>query len=214
VVGFILLACGSLLDLAGPAFIGWGVDAITNCEYDTVNQLCWQLMVVVVFSGLFSSGRTYVFGYISCSIERDLRKEFYTTIIKKDVAFYDENKTGELLSRLNSDVEAICSSLSSNVSAFVRSILFIIFVLIACLLISPTLTGITFVSIVPIIIGAVFLGKMIRKLSRKKTDDKAKMSIIAQESFANIRTVKAFANEDRESDKFKVEVKAIFEVGL
>jgi ATP-binding cassette, subfamily B (MDR/TAP), member 8 len=170
--------------------------------------------VVVAFAGAFTSGRTYIFGYISCTIEKDLRTEFFTTIIKKDVAFYDENKTGELLSRLNSDIEAICNSLSNNVSIFVRSSLFIIFVLVACLLISPILTSITFGSVIPIICGAVCLGKIIRTLRRKKTDNNAKMSIIAQESFSNIRTVKAFSNEDSEADKFSLENQEIFDVSL
>jgi len=68
--------------------------------------------------------------------------------------------------------------------------------MIALLLISPTLTGLTFAAILPVIIGGVCLGKALRKLHRKKTDTKSAMSIIAQEAFSNIRTVKAFSNEN------------------
>ena len=170
-------------------------------------------MVVVAISGAFGAGRQYVFGLISLNIERNLKEEFFSTIVKKDVAFYDENKTGDLMSRLQSDVESICSALSQNVATFVRSFVTIIFMLVTLFLISPILTGCAFGSIVIIVGGAFWLGFKIRKLHRNRQDEKSGMSIVAQEAFSNIRTVKAFANESVEVEKYTEGNEKTFAIG-
>ena len=96
----------------------------------------------------------------------------------------------------------IQEALTVNVSQSFKSILFILCVLAIMIYISPPLTGVTFVAIVPIILLAIVFGNMMRKVQRTIQATKAKMSEVAEESFANIRTVKAFSNEAEESVKF------------
>ena len=79
------------------------------------------------------------------------------------ILFYDSHCVF-LVSRLNSDVQKIQDTLSTNISMFVRGTLFIIVVLVLLLVISPLLTGVTILGIIPLLIFAGFYSRWIRKL--------------------------------------------------
>lgn len=143
---------------------------------------------------------------MSNRIARNLRRDFYSSVINKDIAFFDERKTGDLrkyslklmislVSRINSDIQVIQDCLSVNVSEFARTTLFIIGALTILIVLSPILAGAVFSSILPIMIFGFFYGRKIRKLQKEIQEEKAKMTNVAEESYGNIRTVKAFSNE-------------------
>ena len=146
-------------------------------------------------------------------IAKNLRLQFYESMIRKDVSFYDEHKTGDLVSRLNSDIQVIQDSLSTNISMFIRSFIFIIITLIILLLISPVLMGTTFISIVVIMVFAVFYARKMKALQKSIQKEKASMTTIAEESWSNVRTVKAFSNETQEIEKFSRDNDRVFALG-
>jgi len=146
--------------------------------------------------------RAAIFNILSERIARNLRRDFYESIINKDVAFFDDRRTGDLISRLNADVQTIQDSLGSTISMFLRAIFFILCVLIIMLVISPELTGMTFAGVIPLVIVTKLQISMMRTLQRKISTYKGKMNNVAEESFSNVRTVKAFANEQAEVKRF------------
>lgn len=85
---------------------------------------------------------------------------------------------------------------------FIRGFTFIIAVLIILLVISPILTAAVFAAIIPIVCFSIIYGKAIRKIQVNIQQKKAEMTTCAEESFSNVRTVKAFSNEKEEALKF------------
>lgn len=116
---------------------------------------------------------------MSNRIARNLRRDFYSSVINKDIAFFDERKTGDLrkiclmfyksfvVSRINSDIQVIQDCLSVNVSEFARTTLFIIGTLTILIVLAPILAGAVFSSILPIMIFGFFYGRKIRKLQKE-----------------------------------------------
>ena len=100
-----------------------------------------------------------------------------------------------VVSRINSDIQVIQDCLSVNVSEFARTTLFIIGALAILIVLSPILAGAVFSSILPIMIFGFVYGRKIRKLQKEIQEEKAKLTNVAEESYGNIRTVKAFSNE-------------------
>ena len=86
-------------------------------------------------------------------------------------------------------------------------------VLILLLVISAPLTGVTFLGIIPLLVFAGFYGRWMRTLQKKIQDEKGVMNTTAEESFSNIRTVKAFSNEKEEANKFDRGNGVVFEFG-
>ena len=110
--------------------------------------------------------RAAIFNILSERIARNLRKDFYESLMYKDIAFYDANRTGDLISRLNSDIQVVQSTLGNNVSMLARGLLFIIVVCIILAVISPVLTGVTFAGIIPLVLFSTFYNGWMRTLSR------------------------------------------------
>lgn len=111
--------------------------------------------------------RASTFNIMSERISKNIRTDYYTSVINQDVAFFDDRRTGDLrkfqfnlfvVSRLNSDIQIIQDGLSTNVSIFVRCFVFCVTVIVIMVLISPVLAGITLASIVPIMIFASIFG--------------------------------------------------------
>lgn len=165
-IGIFFLIGGSLSDLAIPIFIGRVVDYLKDGDYDAIGTLCLYMLIVILFAGICVGFRAAIFNILSERIAMKLRRDFYTSIIEKDIAFFDERRTGDLLSRLNSDIQVIQNVLGTNMSMFVRGMLFIITVLIIMLFISPALTGMTFGGIIPLVIFSTFYQKWMRTLQR------------------------------------------------
>ena len=96
---------------------------------------------------------------------------------------------------------------------FTRGLLFILTTLVIMLIISPILTAVTFGGIIPLFVFSRFYQRWMRTLQRTIQSEKAKMNTVAEESFSNIRTVKAFSNEDAEIKKFYDGNVVVFKAG-
>lgn len=107
VLGIIFLIGGSLSDLVVPLFIGRVIDLLKEEDYDGVGTLCLYMLIVIFISGICVGMRAAIFNILSERIARNLRRDFYDSIINKDIAFFDERRTGDLISRLNSDIQVI-----------------------------------------------------------------------------------------------------------
>ena len=108
--------------------------------------------------------RAAIFNILSERIARNLRKDFYDNLINKDIPFFDEKRTGDLVSRLNSDIQVIQDTLGTNMSMFVRGVLQIIVMLVILFIISPTLTGTTLAGVVPLIVFSTFYQRCMRTM--------------------------------------------------
>lgn len=65
--------------------------------------------------------REIIFGIVSQKLGMSIRSQLFSTIVKKDVSFYDDIRTGDMLSRLNSDTQVVQDGLSTNVMMAVKS---------------------------------------------------------------------------------------------
>ncbi|KAJ3594530.1 hypothetical protein NHX12_003837 [Muraenolepis orangiensis] len=124
----------------------------------------------------------------------------------QDVAFFDANKTGQLVNRLTSDIQEFKSSFKLVISQGLRSLTQTVGCFVSLYIISPKLTGLTVV-VLPCLVGAgALLGSFLRQLSRMAQEQVAKATGVADEALGNVRTVKAFAMEERELQLYAYEV--------
>jgi len=125
------------------------------------------MLLIIIPSAACVWLRGTTFNTLSAYIARAIRYDLVYFLLHKDIEFFDQNKTGDILSRMSSDVAVIQDGLSSNVSMLVRSLLFIIITLIILFTTSPELTAVTLAGIVPIIAVTACFGRYYRGLSRE-----------------------------------------------
>lgn len=127
-------------------------------------------MIVCVISAFCVWYRAYLFNTMSEKIAKLIKYDFVSSLINKDITFFDSQKTGEILSRIANDTQVIQDGLSTNISMFIRTMIFIVATLIILALISWKLTLVTLGGILPVVIVGKFYGDRIKIISKKVQD--------------------------------------------
>ncbi|WP_010661845.1 ABC transporter ATP-binding protein [Marinilabilia salmonicolor] len=173
----------------------------------------WSLLFVGVFlvAGTFlKTGFAYLAAYTSIGIRngvvRDLRHNIYHKILQLPMAFFSEEKKGDIIARSTGDVQEVEASIMSSLNMFLKNPVLIVVFLVAMLLFSLKLTLFVFV-VLPIagfIIGRV--GKSLKKTSREGQNKMGELLGIIEETLSGLRIVKAFNAEKRMDQRFDGEV--------
>lgn len=208
----------ALLNIEIPRLLGSMVNVVSNhlvtgSATDDQPSYWQELKSPATNLGLmYLAQSAFTFVYIhalSCVGERmasQLRQDLFASIVRQDVAFFDNHRTGELVNRLTSDVQDFKSSFKSCISQGLRSVTQTIGCVISMYLISPSLT-LYMAGVVPTVIGiGSFLGAFLRAESRVAQAQVAKSTAVCEEALSNIRTVRAFAMEEQEIKLYANEV--------
>ncbi|RIL02595.1 MAG: hypothetical protein DCC75_13200, partial [Proteobacteria bacterium] len=156
------------------------------------------LGVLLAFQALCFYFRSSLFAQIGQFVVADLRERLFKAIISREIAFFDQTRPSDLVSRLNSDVQMLQDAVSVKLSVFLRYSLQVIAGLVLMLMISVQLT-IAILLGLPIIVGlSLILGKRLRSVSRAQQTELGILAAISEEVFALIRMVKAAGNEASE----------------
>ena len=115
---------------------------------------------------------------------------------------------------MNSDIQVIQDALGSNFSMQFRALVTIIVILVIMIVISPILTGVTFASVLIVLLVTKFFMSAMIGAQKKIQAAKENMTQVSLESFQNIRTVKAFAAESTETASYGRSNKTVFYRGL
>ncbi|XP_053974504.1 mitochondrial potassium channel ATP-binding subunit [Hylaeus volcanicus] len=183
----------------------------TNTVYRVLSQLTKPAVALgrmYIAQALFTFVYIYTLSHVGERIAMNLRQDLFKSIIMQDITFFDQNRSGEIVSRLTSDIQDFKSTLKTCISQGLRSSTQIIGCIVSVIVISPELTAAMVFSIPAIIFIGTLLGRSLRYLSIKAQDQIAKSTAVCEEAIQNIRTVKAFAAEEKEVEMFSKEVEA------
>jgi ATP-binding cassette subfamily B protein len=167
-----------------------------------------------LFLGVSSAARYY---FVTRTGERtiaDLRKGLFGRILTLDPSFYARMRTGEVLSRLTTDIALVDTLMTTSISFALRNFLTLIGGLALLFVVSPKLTGLVLL-IVPFLLGPIFLfGRKVRKLTVASQDRFAGAVGFAGESVDAIETVQAFGRGDSAIARFGAAVEDAFDASL
>lgn len=158
---------------------------------------------------VLQSGFTFLYilllSQIGEQMAASLRQDLFKQIIIQDLSFFDAHRTGELISRLTSDVQDFKSCFKQCVSQGLRSVAQLIGGGISLFLISPKLAAVAMLSVPFAVIVMSLLGSALRSLSRKSQAQTEKATAVCEEALSNIRTVRSSACEFSEIEIFRRE---------
>jgi ABC transporter fused permease/ATP-binding protein len=211
VAGTVLLTLGSALSLAYPQGIRAIVDgALAGRDASWVTRVAFLLGGLAIVQGLAVAGRAILFALAGERGVRRVRERLFRSLVSQEVAFFDEERTGDLVSRIGTDSVSLQGLLSSSLSIAFRNVLQSLGALSLLFVTSPRLTAVMLLVVPPVAIGSVFYGRKVRALSRRYQDALADASHVAEESFSSIRTVRAYVAEGIEIDRFGVATGAAY----
>ncbi|AUX30341.1 MULTISPECIES: ABC transporter ATP-binding protein [Sorangium] len=188
-------------DALGP---GSGVEAIDDAAL-------WLALLIVVQAAAVAL-RYVLFSTAGERVVARLRAQLFEHLLRQEVAFFDDHRTGELTNRLASDATVLQSAVSVNVSMALRYAASVIGGVAFLFYTSPRLT-LLMLAVVPVVaLGSVAYGRRVRRLSRSVQDALARASEVAEEALSGIRTVRAFAAEQHEAARYSGRVAESFDL--
>jgi ATP-binding cassette, subfamily B (MDR/TAP), member 10 len=169
-----LLVISSGITMAVPFFIGKLIDFVQSGDKETMKEKLKYISLlmagVFLIGAVANFGRVYIIQSSGQRIVLSLRERLFKSVMGQEMAFFDKNKTGELINRLSADTEIVGLSISQNLSDGLRSTIQAIGGVGMMLYVSPTLGAIG-LSVVPAItIFAIYFGRYIKNLSRQVQD--------------------------------------------
>jgi len=165
-------------------------------------------LIFLLAIGTFS--RFYLMSWLGERVTADIRKAVFEKIVVLHPSYFEENRSGEITSRLTTDTTLLQSIVGSSFSMALRSVLILVGGIIMLLVTNVKLTLIVLVC-VPIVLMPMFIfGKRVRKLAASSQDAIADIGTYAGEVIQNIKVVQSYSHEKSEYTAFSNEVEAAF----
>ncbi|TRX56807.1 ABC transporter transmembrane domain-containing protein [Thalassomonas sp. M1454] len=197
--------------------IGQGVKYVIDKGFvaGSMSELQSSIFFLVGLIALLAIGtfcRFYLMSWLGERVSADIRKTVFNRLITLHPSYFEENRSGELMSRLTTDTTLLQSIIGSSFSMALRSLLMLIGALIMLLITNINLTMYILLGVPLALIPMKFHGKKVRNLASKSQDSIADIGTYAGEIIQNIKVVQSFTHEDKEKQAFAKEVEIAFNI--
>ncbi|MDO4762202.1 MAG: ABC transporter ATP-binding protein, partial [Corynebacterium sp.] len=204
ILALISTICVTAFDALIPLIAGTTIDAATGAQTarthpDTITQLTALLLAVALGRYLVQFGRRYLAGALSHTLHFQLRTRIAHTLLRLDGPSHDELSTGHIVTRSISDLNAVQIMVAMAPLLF-GNIVQVIVTICIIFVISPLLCSIA-VAIIPILVGlSIYSRKVLFASTWSAQQTLADMNSHIEETLSGVRVVKAFAQEERETN--------------
>ncbi len=213
IFSFVLAAAAMGTGLLVPYLVGHTVNDIRD---DGANL--WPLALAVAGAGVlrlvFSVTRRLVAGRVSLGVEYDLRNGMYEHLHSLELAFFDGQQTGQLMSRATVDLQAVRFFLGYGLIFIVQSLLTIVIAAAVMFAVDPGLAAVSLAPM-PFVIWIAFrYGRLNRPATQEVQQRIAELTAEVEENVGGVRVVKAFAQEERQLRRFNGAVARVFDQSM
>uniref|UniRef100_A0A672SFG4 Antigen peptide transporter 1 n=1 Tax=Sinocyclocheilus grahami TaxID=75366 RepID=A0A672SFG4_SINGR len=203
-VVFFFVVISSLGEMAIPHYTGKMTDWIMNeDEPEAFNHAITVMTLMTIMSAVCEFVCDLIYNITMSRIHTSIQGLVFQSVLKQDIAFFDKASTGDIVSRITTDTNTMSESLSEKLSLLMWYFMRVIFLFGSMLLLSTRLSIFTAFGLPIIWIIPEFSGQFYQKLSVQVQESLAKANDVATETFSSMKTVRSFANEDGETERYR-----------
>lgn len=208
----------ALLFTAGITLtIGQGVRVVIDDGFvaGSVSQLQQGIYLLLGLSLLMAAGtfvRFYLVSWLGERISADIRSAVFNNIVGLSPGYFDNNRSGEIMSRLTTDTTLLQSIIGSSFSLALRSSISTIGALIILIITNLKLTLVILGCVPLVLLPILIFGRRVRTLSRQSQDSIANVGTYAGEIITQLKTVQSYTRENYERNAFNEEVESAFAI--
>ncbi len=163
---------------------------------------------VVAALGVSTAARFYLVSWLGERVAADLRAALFDRVLLLSPPFFETMRTGDVLTRLNTDTVLLQGLVGAAVSQWLRSLVIASGALLMLVVTSPKLAGVVVVVVPFVVLPLVVFGRRERRLARTAQDRVADLGADAEETINALRTVQAFTHEAEDRARFRGRVEA------
>src|SRR3954452_16477440 len=218
-VSLILLLLDSLLQVTGPLLSKLAVDRylvpslgnrmatpidrwLSPDPWSGLSQLAAVYFAIILLGFFLDFGQTYLMQWTGQRAMYDLRRDLMTHLQTLDVAYYDRNPVGRLITRVTTDVDVLNDLFASGLVTIVGDLLMLSFVVFAMFRLSPGMTGLMLAVMPLVVLVTVQFRRSASQSYRRIRIAVAKINSYLQEHIAGIAVLQLFNREDRSKKEF------------
>jgi subfamily B ATP-binding cassette protein MsbA len=174
----------------------------TGDPVETLKWLCIFVVMVFVIKNIFNFAEHFWITYVEQRVVKDLREQLYDSIIYQSMSFFHKHKTGDLISNITNDINAVNLAFNRSFTKIVRDPVLILMYLAILMSISWKLMLVAAL-VLPITSGLIRkIGNSLKRKSHRVQERISDITTVLQETISGIKVVKAFAMEKYENKKF------------
>ncbi|HEX5145476.1 MAG TPA: ABC transporter ATP-binding protein, partial [Conexibacter sp.] len=214
VISFLYAAAAMGAGVAMPWLTGQAIGAIT--DGDGSRLVLFALLVAAAGAARLglSVGRRLVAGRVSLAVEYDLRATLYRHLQALELGFFDRQQTGQLMSRVTVDLQAVRFFLGYGLIFIGQSFFTISLAAVAMFVIDPVLALIALAPVPFVVLVAFRYGRRSRPAMQEVQQRIAELTAVAEENVSGVRVVKAFAREELQAARFRRQTTRVFEQAM
>lgn len=204
-----------ILDMVSPMITQSIIDdVIRDGKIKLLDKLLIFILLIGVGRCIFSYLKEFTFDVTSSKIAMELRKDLFDHIQSLSINFFDKNNTGELMARVKDDVDRIWNAMGF-VGMLVIEVTVHTTIVVYCMFrISPKLSIIACIAMPLVAFIAILMENKLGSVYGAISEENAVLNTVAEENLAGVRTVKAFAREKHEIQKFLSHNKKYYELNM
>ncbi|XP_063000463.1 ABC-type oligopeptide transporter ABCB9 [Elgaria multicarinata webbii] len=196
-----------------PYYTGRAIDGIVIQKSMDQFSTAVAIMALLAIGSSFAAGiRGGVFTLVFARLNIRLRNNLFRSLVTQEMSFFDENLTGDIISRLTSDTTIVSDLVSQNINIFLRNVVKATGVIIFMFSLSWQLSMVTFMGFPIIMLMSDLYGKYYKKLSKEVQNALAKANNTAEETISAMKTVRSFANEAAEADVYWGKLQQVYKL--
>jgi ABC-type multidrug transport system fused ATPase/permease subunit len=197
-----------------PYLTGEAINSIRSHDHHTLTM--W--VIAIAAAGLvrlgLSAARRLIAGRVSLGVEVDLRNRLYEQLQALELSFFDRQQTGQLMSRATVDLQSVRFFLGYGLIFIGQSVLTIALAAIAMFALQPGLAALALAPVPFVVLIANRYGRYSRPALQEAQQRIAELTADAEENVSGVRVVKAFAQEQRQLERFRRSVVRVFDQQL
>nr|KAF6463641.1 ATP binding cassette subfamily B member 9 [Rousettus aegyptiacus] len=196
-----------------PYYTGRAIDGIVIQKSMEQFSTAVIVMCLLAIGSSFAAGiRGGIFTLIFARLNIRLRNRLFRSLVSQEMSFFDENRTGDLISRLTSDTTMVSDLVSQNINIFLRNTVKVTGVVVFMFSLSWQLSLVTFMGFPIIMMVSDIYGKYYKRLSKEVQNALARASNTAEETISALKTVRSFANEEAEAEVYSRKLQQVYKL--
>ena len=202
-MGVLCLVLTNVVGLAAPWVLKMVIDGLTvSVTPEKLGRYALWIVGIAVVGGIFRYLMREILIGVSRHVEYDLRNDLFEHLQRQPQSFYHAQQTGELMSRATSDMNAVRMVLGPGIMQGLNTFVVAIVAVSLMIYISPLLTLVALLPLPLLSFSVAYFGQKIHKSFEEVQAHFAKISAMSQENLSGVRVVRAYAQEERQIEKF------------
>jgi ATP-binding cassette subfamily B multidrug efflux pump len=202
--GCLCIVATTAISLAGPWVLKYAIDDLTaGVTAAKLGFYGGAILGLAAFAGIFRFLQRRIIIGASRDIEFDLRNDFFARLQLFEPAYFHRNRTGDLMSRATNDLSAVRMMIGPAVMYLSNTVLTFVAVIVLMLSINRRLTLLSLIPLPVLSVAVYYFGAVIHRRFDRIQDQLSTLSAVTQEALAGVRVVRAYRQEQFETQRFR-----------